>query len=195
MLSLKKGFPNAFRYAVMTARHTSNKVVVEGKLTPEITNKRNLTKYLSGYQRFHNHYFKKNPEVYNNLQNSQSPSSVVIGCSDSRVDPAIITDSKPGDLFVVRNVANLVGPYVKDGGHHGTASAIEYAVKVLKVKNIIVLGHSKCGGIQGLMDGNTSQFDFVGDWMSIAEKAKQITMEEHADSSREVQLRACGTLH
>ena len=79
-----------------------------------------------------------------------------------RVDPAIITDCDPGDIFVVRNVANLVAPYHPDAGLHGTSSAIEYAVKVLGVENVIVLGHSKCGGIQALMSEQTSDLEFVG---------------------------------
>jgi carbonic anhydrase len=79
-----------------------------------------------------------------------------------RVDPAIITDCDPGDIFIIRNVANLVAPYHVDGGLHGTSSALEYAIKVLNVENIIVLGHSKCGGIQALMSEQTSDLEFVG---------------------------------
>ena len=79
-----------------------------------------------------------------------------------RVDPAIITDCDPGDLFIIRNVANLVAPYHADDGLHGTASAIEYAVKVLNVENVIVLGHSKCGGIQALLSDKTDGLEFVG---------------------------------
>jgi carbonic anhydrase len=72
---------------------------------------------------------------------------VLVGCCDSRVDPAIITQCDPGDLFVIRNVANLVAPYHPDGMQHGVSAALEYAIQVLKVENIIILGHSKCGGM------------------------------------------------
>ena len=83
----------------------------------------------------------------------QTPGTLLIGCSDSRVDPAILTDSAPGDLFVVRNVANLVPPYETTGRYHGTSAALEFAVCNLHVHNIIVLGHSHCGGINALLDG------------------------------------------
>lgn len=98
----------------------------------------------------------------------------MIGCSDSRVDPALLTTAEPGELFVVRNVANLVPPYQPDGAYHGTSAAIEYAVKSLKVSEIIVLGHAQCGGIQGLIRlraGQKSGDDFISPWVSIAGSA------------------------
>ena len=82
------------------------------------------------------------------IERGQSPAVLVIACSDSRVDPAILTNAEPGELFVVRNVANLVPPYVADGTQRGTSAAIEFAVRDLGVKHVIVLGHSACGGIQ-----------------------------------------------
>ncbi len=104
----------------------------------------------------------------------QHPEILMIGCSDSRVDPALLTQSEPGELFMVRNVANLVPPYQPDGSYHGTSAAIEYAVRVLGVSEIIVMGHSQCGGIQGLIrlrSGEVAQDDFVSPWVSIAGSA------------------------
>ncbi|KAJ3000323.1 hypothetical protein HDV02_006130 [Globomyces sp. JEL0801] len=150
------------------------------------------TKFANGHLRFKNKYFSENKELFESLKNSQAPKSILIGCSDSRVDPAIITDCDPGDFFVVRNVANLVAPYELDAGYHGTASALEYAVRALNVENIVVMGHSKCGGIAGLMSGATGDFDFVGPWVSIAQRAKDKTLKAFADQPVEVQNRACG---
>ncbi|KAJ3000320.1 hypothetical protein HDV02_006127 [Globomyces sp. JEL0801] len=149
------------------------------------------SKFADGHLRFKHKYFTENKELFNSLKLGQSPKSILIGCSDSRVDPAIITDCAPGDFFVVRNVANLVAPYQLDAGYHGTASALEYAVRALKVENIIVLGHSKCGGIAGLMSGATGDFDFVGPWVNIAKRAKEKTLQYFGDQSEEVQNRAC----
>lgn len=109
------------------------------------------------------------------MANGQSPKALVIACSDSRVDPAILLGAKPGELFVVRNVANLVPPYDNDSKHHATSSALEFAVTSLGVKDIIVLGHSHCGGINALMarkEGDQKR-GFITDWMDIAKPAKE----------------------
>jgi carbonic anhydrase len=106
-----------------------------------------VDKFLCGYKKFHSNYFANNYQIYKELRNTQAPKMLMISCCDSRVDPAIITQCDPGDIFVVRNVANVVAPYSPDGKQHGTSAAIEYAVKVLNVKNMIVMGHSKCGGM------------------------------------------------
>ena len=111
----------------------------------------------------------------------------------NRVDPALITNCNPGDIFVVRNVANIVPTYNVDHGHHGTSSAIEYAVKVLKVENIIVLGHSKCGGIRALMENTTEEFEFLKDWVDIVGKAKVKTTTKYGDLSLDEQCVKCGS--
>jgi carbonic anhydrase len=102
----------------------------------------------------------------------------VISCCDARVDPALITDADPGDLFVIRNVANLVPPYEPDGHHHGTSAALEFAVQALDVKHIIVLGHSRCGGVEALArrrgeaaGAGPGPGEFIPQWMSIADRA------------------------
>ncbi|KAJ3325197.1 hypothetical protein HDV06_004987 [Boothiomyces sp. JEL0866] len=147
---------------------------------PSSASSLHLSKFLTGYQRFHKNYFTENRTLYETLQNGQAPKTILIGCCDSRVDPAIITDCDPGDIFVVRNVANLVAPYkpgnFTDKGHHGTASALEYAVKVLKVESIVILGHSKCGGIDALMRDTARNYEFLGPWVEIGQKAKEKTL-------------------
>ncbi len=98
----------------------------------------------------------------------QQPETMVIACCDSRVDPALILQCDPGDLFVVRNIANIVPPYEKDEAHHGTSAALEFGICFLEVKNLILLGHSQCGGIQALLNSDYSnQNDFITNWVSL----------------------------
>ncbi len=129
-------------------------------------------KYLkSGYQRFREKYFKNENTIFQNLAISQNPKALIIGCSDSRVDPAIIMDCKPGDLFLVRNVANLVPPYeAPDNGYHGTSAALEFGVCHLEVEQIIIIGHSSCGGIASLFENNkqnNQDLTFINKWMDL----------------------------
>jgi carbonic anhydrase len=130
---------------------------------------------LAGYRRFRREIYPAHGETYRTLAcEGQSPKIMVIGCCDSRVDPAAIFDAGPGALFVLRNVANLVPPYAADGGHHGTSAAIEFAVGALGVDHILVLGHASCGGIRALVSGTGSAGDdesHIGRWMSIARPA------------------------
>jgi carbonic anhydrase len=99
----------------------------------------------------------------------QSPEVMVIGCCDSRVSPEVIFDARPGELFVVRNVANQVPPYAPDGAYHGVSAALEFAVAALKVKHIVVLGHARCGGVRAFAEGGEplSPGDFIGKWMEL----------------------------
>ena len=98
---------------------------------------------------------------------------MLIACSDSRADPQMIFDARPGELFVARNVANLVPPYGPDSHHHGTSAALEFGVRVLKVEHIVVMGHAMCGGIHALLHGAPDEAgDFVAHWVNIAERAK-----------------------
>jgi carbonic anhydrase len=117
---------------------------------------------------------------------------MIIGCSDSRVDPAILTNCAPGDIFTVRNVANLVPPYVEDGGQHGVSAALEFAVCHLGVEHIIVLGHSQCGGINALMAGSCGckGGGFISNWMSIATPAKEKVLAELPGKDAKLQQRA-----
>ncbi|WP_028452314.1 carbonic anhydrase [Chitinilyticum aquatile] len=153
-----------------------------------------IGKFIGGFRRFQHKYFgEHSSDLFDDLKRGQHPKTLVIGCSDSRVDPALLTDSDPGDLFVVRNVANLVPPYEKDGAYHGVSSAIEYAVCELEVRHIVVLGHSACGGISALMKGYAAKTEanFVGRWVQIAQSAREQVLAELAHKTEAQQLRAC----
>lgn len=130
---------------------------------------KSFEKILSGYQIFREKYAKGDKSVMNSLAlDGQKPEIMVVACSDSRVDPALILQCNPGDLFVVRNVANIVPPYEKDDKHHGTSAALEFGICFLKVKHLILLGHSQCGGIQALIDKvDLEQNDFIKNWVSV----------------------------
>jgi carbonic anhydrase len=130
---------------------------------------------LSGYRAFRQQRLPTEQSRYRELsERGQSPETMVIGCCDSRVSPEVIFDAGPGELFVVRNVANLVPPYAPDGAAHGVSAALEFAVQVLRVKNIVVLGHAQCGGIKALAQDSAplSPGDFIGKWMSILETTR-----------------------
>lgn len=136
--------------------------------------KKEIVRLLSGYRQFREKFFAGDDSIYSKLSTAgQGPKTLIIGCSDSRVDPAILASAGPGELFVVRNVANLVPPYEPHGGRHGVSAAIEFAVVNLKVENVIVLGHRQCGGIRALLFPEQTQAGgFVQQWMKIAEPAK-----------------------
>ena len=133
-----------------------------------------MNNLMDGYDRFLRGYWQEHKERYAELaRDGQSPSSLVIACSDSRVSPEVIFDCAPGEIFVVRNVSNLVPPYAPDLGNHGTSAALEFAVTVLNVQRIVVLGHSQCGGIRALMRGPEDKAgDFISSWMEIAKSAR-----------------------
>jgi carbonic anhydrase len=128
-----------------------------------------LKKILEGYQVFRARYALGDSSIMNSLaRHGQKPEVMVVACSDSRVDPALILQCDPGDLFVVRNVANIVPPYEKDEAHHGTSAALEFGICFLKVSHLIILGHSQCGGIQALFNNGTEQpNDFISPWVSL----------------------------
>ncbi|MDA0338432.1 MAG: carbonic anhydrase [Proteobacteria bacterium] len=111
---------------------------------------------------------------------------MIVSCCDSRVEPALILDAAPGDLFVVRNVANLVPPYGPDAGYHGTSAALEFAVKGLAVEHIVIMGHSQCGGIHSLLHGDVAALpgdEFIGQWVSITDATRERVLAEHPDAS------------
>ncbi|HTM63039.1 MAG TPA: carbonic anhydrase [Gammaproteobacteria bacterium] len=128
-----------------------------------------LNKLLKGYETFRDKYVNGDVSVMPYLSYyGQSPQVMVVACCDSRVDPALILQCDPGDLFVVRNVANIVPPYEIDDAHHGTSAALEFGVGSLEVKHLILLGHSQCGGIQTLMAAKSApENDFISNWVSI----------------------------
>jgi len=127
---------------------------------------------IAGYRDFATHRLPDEQSRYRELSvHGQSPEVMVIGCCDSRVAPETIFDAGPGELFVVRNVANLVPPYAPDGEAHGVSAALEFAVQVLRVRHIVVMGHAQCGGVKALVEDNQplSPGDFIGRWMSLIE--------------------------
>lgn len=128
-----------------------------------------LIKILLGYQKFRRKYARGDESVMQYLSYyGQQPKIMVVACCDSRVDPALILQCDPGDLFVVRNVANIVPPCEIDVAHHGTSAALEFGIRFLGVEHLILLGHSQCGGIQSLLNSNSATHnDFITSWVSI----------------------------
>ena len=134
----------------------------------------NIDQIISGFKTFHQEYYINQPGFYKSLvEKGQNPEVMVIACSDSRVNPSLIANAEPGDIFVVRNVANLVPPYDPNTNYLGTSACIEFAVQDLGVRHIIVLGHSHCGGIKRLCEGveDAEGREFIDGWVSIAKLA------------------------
>ena len=149
---------------------------------------------IEGFRRFREQHFAHNDALYRQLvEQWQAPNILVVACCDSRVDPSLVLDCAPGDLFVIRNVANLVPPAENQGQYHGTSAALEFGVRNLGVQHIIVLGHAHCGGIRTLMEtGGANQLDsYIGDWMHLVENACAGVQKEMPGASMEAQVRAC----
>ncbi len=129
---------------------------------------------LDGYRRFLAHGWPARRALFRDLaDNGQNPRTMVIACADSRVDPGMIFDAEPGEIFTVRNVANLVPPYAPDGGQHATSAALEFGVRVLKVTELVVMGHAMCGGVRALLTGVPAETtDFLAPWISVARAAR-----------------------
>lgn len=149
---------------------------------------------LQGFLRFREQHFMHNDFLYRQLvEQGQTPNTLVVACCDARVDPSLVLDCAPGDLFVIRNVANLVPPAENQGQYHGTSAALEFGVRNLGVQHIIVLGHAHCGGIRSLMEtgGINNPDSFIDDWMCLVESARAGVVKEMPDASVENQARAC----
>ncbi len=132
-----------------------------------------MDRLIEGYRKFRAETWPAERARYQALsREGQRPETLIVACSDSRVDPQTVFGAGPGELFVVRNVAGLVPPYQVDGHYHGTSAALEFGVRVLKVANIVVLGHAQCGGVQAMVEGAPENArDFVEPWMTIAQSA------------------------
>lgn len=141
---------------------------------------------IAGYRRFRENGWSQQRERWTELSKGQSPKVMIIACSDSRVDPTQIFDTSPGEIFVVRNVANLVPPFEDDGGRHGVSAALEFAVTQLEVTDIIVMGHGACGGVHAAM---TQRFagaapgdgGFIAHWVDLLDDARERILETHGD--------------
>ena len=139
----------------------------------------NIDKLIKGNKKFKDANFPKLEGKFEDLvENGQNPNILFVGCSDSRVVPDLIVDSKPGDMFILRNIGNFVPPYRSDNDFHGSSAAIEYAVSVLEVKDIIVCGHSHCGACASLYKDFTNEphLQHVKKWLELGRKAKEYTL-------------------
>ena len=151
---------------------------------------------VTGYRRFRSDAWARERERWTELADGQSPRVMVIACSDSRVDPAQIFDAAPGEMFVVRNVANLVPPYEPDGKRHGVSAALEFAVTQLEVPEIVVMGHESCGGVGACLshtfaDAAPGEGGFIAHWVDLLDDARDRIVAEHGEgpnTRRELEL-------
>lgn len=153
-----------------------------------------IERFISGFQRFQHHYFEAQPSLFEQLRDGQRPNTLLIGCCDSRVDPALLLGCDPGEIFTARNVANLVPPKGMGATHQGVLAAIQFAVERLQVKRIVVLGHSKCGGIRALMEHAFERDDeggVIGRWLEIAGGARELITKQMPHACVDEQCRAC----
>lgn len=150
-----------------------------------------MEKLYKGLHEFRESYFIKEEDFFKRLSKSQKPEVLFITCSDSRVDPNLVTQSKPGELFIVRNVGNIIPPYDAIKDKNSVVAAIEFAVLVLKVKDIILCGHSDCGAIEALyMDGKgLDKMPHLRDWLKIASPAKDVVNSYYRDLSGNARYR------
>ena len=151
-----------------------------------------LSQFAKGHESFRKVKFAKNEARFKDLvKEGQNPKALFIGCSDSRVMPTLITDSKPGDLFIVRNIGNFVPPFKPDADYHATAAAVEYAVSVLGISDLIVCGHSHCGAIAALYKEiqKTPENIHTIKWLELGEEAKKVAMLTAKEKQKEELLR------
>lgn len=152
---------------------------------------KNVINLLQKHQQFKDDYFIKTKTFSPLVTQGQQPSTLILACVDSRVDPAILFDAKPGELLIVRSVANLVPSNQEEKKDYSTLAALSFAVKTLKVKDIIVLGHSDCGGIQALMNSPTHVDSPIAEWVSIAQPAKDYVLTHFSSESFSEQCTQC----
>ena len=148
-----------------------------------------LAGLIEGYRRFRETGWTPRRERWAALREGQQPQVMIIACSDSRVDPAQIFDVDPGEIFVVRNVAAMVPPFETTPGHHGVSAALEFAIQVLKVKEVVVLGHGMCGGCkaaltQELHGTQPGEGGFVADWIALLDEAREPIARELGTEGR-----------
>lgn len=163
-------------------------------LNPEIK------KLIDGNQQFREKFFNSDNTVFNELVLSgQRPKTMIITCADSRIDPAMIFNCQPGELFVVRNIANLIPPYEDNDTYHGTSAALEFGTCFLNIEQIIILGHTQCGGIQSLLENSAQVLDkktyrFVAKWMELAKPAYDQVITKHNQATLEEKIILCEQL-
>lgn len=150
-----------------------------------------LRKLAAGFLNFQKDTYIPKRAFFEQLAYEQQPKIAMIACSDSRVDPAILTNSEPGDIFMVRNVANLVPPCTRGEATHGTSAALEFAVISLEVQHIVVFGHANCGGIKALLTNDPTIAEdhaFIHNWLDIAGEARRRTLITARNQPMEAQL-------
>ncbi len=151
-----------------------------------------LAGLIEGYRRFREQGWTPRRERWAALREGQQPQIMIIACSDSRVDPAQIFDVDPGEIFVLRNVAAMVPPFETTPGYHGVSAALEFAVQVLKVKEIVVLGHGMCGGCkaaltQELRGTQPGEGGFIADWIALLDEAREPVAQKYGTTGREAE--------
>jgi len=145
-----------------------------------------ISELIEGYRRFRDHDWVRERERWSELAEGQSPQVMILSCADSRVEPAQIFDARPGEMFVVRNIAGLAPPYETSSGFHGVSAALEFAVTQLNVGEILVMGHGMCGGCSAALTG---QFDdrrhghgqFIADWVRMLDRARDKVRARHTE--------------
>ncbi len=145
-----------------------------------------LQDMLEGYRRFRETGWNRERERWFDLAEGQNPKVMVLACSDSRVDPTLIFDARPGQMFVVRNVANLAPPFETSHGYHGVSAALEFAVTQLEVEEVLVLGHGSCGGCAAALTGQFDEADhgeghFIAAWVDILKGARENVRSSHSE--------------
>jgi carbonic anhydrase len=150
-----------------------------------------MQRLIEGYRAFRARRWPEEREHYEELAKGQAPEYLIISCCDSRADPATIFDARPGELFVLRNVANIVPPYEEGGGYHGTSSAISFAVLALNVRHIVVMGHAECGGIKAARDSTlAAPMPFLSEWIELLAPAVERCGHNHDSGQTAVEREA-----
>lgn len=169
-------------------------LIVHGKPLPQ--------RLVDGYEAFRSGRLPQERQRFEDMaRDGQKPEIMIIACCDSRVSPEVIFDARPGELFVVRNVANLVPPFAPDNGLHGVSAALEFAVQALKVRHIVVMGHGRCGGVHAFVrrmrspnpDDALSPGDFIGKWMTLISPAAEALPGRNGESDHDYAERLART--
>ena len=156
-----------------------------------------LNKLVFGFSSFRKRFFSDRQDLYRTLvRDGQKPQVVMIACADSRVDPAFVLETDPGDVFAIRNVANVVPPFEKDDdvSYHGTSAALEFAVEKLEVEHVVVFGHAHCAGVKAMLSGrqgNPVDGHFISQWTSIIDKAYDLAKSKNPTAEGEELERCC----
>jgi carbonic anhydrase len=146
-----------------------------------------MKKLVTGYQQFRAHTFEEHRELFDRLGSGQSPQALFITCSDSRINPNLLTQTEPGDLFILRNAGNIVPPY--GYGANGEAATIEYAIDVLGVKDVVVCGHSHCGAMKALLEPPPAgSLPSVREWLALAEPTRRVIERCYGDHDPEAKI-------